>query len=775
MEAKRVLWLLNHKTLMLFEVPMLRSLGYEVYIPKIPPFDVSVAVDWESDKLLSIPQEDLDILNKVDFYEKRITPDVARIVNRYFQTAMFIHTPATIESMVDYFKGALVLRAYGRHAATGSYSDVIISELGLFTMTKLESTGSRFVFAESYKGLSDIECRFFQDHTLYAPIGMPDASLKDGWTGEKEKVLFPCPRIKMSGLYEGVYKEFLKNFKGIPYAVSGTQPIAVNSDKNVLGFLPIEEYEKLYTLYRCMFYPNQEKNQLSYEPLEAIRNGMPVVFMAEGMLDKLGGESLAGRCRTVNEARNKVKRLVDGDKKLANQIRKEQSVLLEKFAFDYCFGYWKTTMDEIEKRRSYKQIPLFGKKKKRIAVILPEGFTGGILDYTINLVYALKSAIKSTGDLIEIIFGYVDHKNFSDQDYFKPIRNMGIPIRKFKWEALELSRAQDILSLKGIKYALHETDQLFAIPNDGISFFSDCDFLLFTSDRFPYLPFLLQPYGVIEHDFIQRLVPAIFDSVLLSVYQGIRRAKAVYTTTPVTIEHAIQYGGVSRDRIHLIPLFFSTVENYESEDTCRIINQPYFLWSTNPTPHKMHLQAFQALSHYYASGGQLLCCITGSQTEKMSPRYKTDDVITDYIKEIHMLLSKDTLMMKNIRFLGNLPKKQYSNVLANATFLFHPGFADNGNMTAFDAAWKGVPTLSNDYKAMRYYDEILRLNMRFFDVKDIDSIVDALFDIERNLDSFVARLPSTKQLMMHTVQSDTLSTQIYQTIIAFSGIFETGE
>ena len=65
---KRILWLYNHSTLMKSEVKILRELGYEVYIPKIPPFDVSIAIDWASDQLLTVPEDKMRILNSVDFY-----------------------------------------------------------------------------------------------------------------------------------------------------------------------------------------------------------------------------------------------------------------------------------------------------------------------------------------------------------------------------------------------------------------------------------------------------------------------------------------------------------------------------------------------------------------------------------------------------------------------------------------------------------------------------------------------------------------------------------
>lgn len=780
MAAKRILWMLNHKTLMQFEVPLLRTLGYEVYIPKIPSFDVSVAVDWESDKFLTIPAEDLEVLNQIDFYERRITPEEAVILNRYFQTAMMGDTSTAIESMVDYFQGMLVLRAYGLHEAVGSYTDRIISELGLFTMTKIENLGARFVFGEAYRGLSKIECRFFQDHTLYMPIGLADAKVTDRWTGEKKKALFVCPRIKISGLYEEKYKKFKKDFKGIPYAIGGVQPIAVESDPKVLGNLPKEEYETLYTSYRCLFSSDQEKNWLAYPPLEAVRSGMPLVFMAGGMLDKMGGKDLPGRCASIQAARTMVSRLVNGDKALAGRLRKTQGVLLEKFTLEYCMPHWQSAMEKLEERREIKQIPLFGRRKKRVAVVLPEGYTGGVLDYSIGLARALKTGIENAGDPVDLVFAHVEHQNFERRDFFKPLRDMGIPIRSFSWQWIDPFRAREILGLKGIGDKTAKSfNESYIIPQDGIAFFADCDFLLFTADRVGGYPLLLQPYGVISHDFVQRYVPQVMEPGVEPIFlQTMRRAKAVFTTTSVTAERAAQYAGISKDRIHLIPLFFATGEDSavpmppesEGQEATAKKEKPYFIWSTNSTEHKMHLLALEGLMKYYDEGGSLLCRMTGAFTELLSPKRKSAGPTYPYCEKVQKMIESDKNLLKNIKIMGQMPKGSYERLLAHAAFIFHPGTADNGNMTSFDAAYRGVPTLSNDYQAMRYYEKVLRLNIRFFDVTDEDSVAQALLDGEQNHLAMARSLPSRDELFQHSVYCDACANEIYRIFLRGSGL-----
>ncbi|MBQ9709690.1 MAG: glycosyltransferase, partial [Clostridia bacterium] len=66
---------------------------------------------------------------------------------------------------------------------------------------------------------------------------------------------------------------------------------------------------------------------------------------------------------------------------------------------------------------------------------------------------------------------------------------------------------------------------------------------------------------------------------------------------------------------------------------------------------------------------------------------------------------KNKELNRHIHIMGNMSKEKYHNVLKYAKYFLHPGCADNGNGTAFDAAMLGVPTLSCDDPAMRNMDE----------------------------------------------------------------------
>lgn len=186
MPKRRVLWLFNHRTLINSEVPILKELGYEVFIPKICPFDVSIAVDWIEDKYLTIPANKLEILNKTDFYNVKIPRSVMEIMNEYFDIVIFGMFIEPFKSLVLHYKGKLVFHPFGISNDL-SYTQIILLECGGWLLRRLEELGNRFWFAQSYDNLDEVECDFFKNRSIFLPIGMKDTSIEDRWNGEKRK------------------------------------------------------------------------------------------------------------------------------------------------------------------------------------------------------------------------------------------------------------------------------------------------------------------------------------------------------------------------------------------------------------------------------------------------------------------------------------------------------------------------------------------------------------------------------------------------------------
>ena len=75
---------------------------------------------------------------------------------------------------------------------------------------------------------------------------------------------------------------------------------------------------------------------------------------------------------------------------------------------------------------------------------MPEGFLGGVLDFTVRLIKAIKRGAELYQDSLEIIFGYAKHENFKEGDPFREIKKLGISIREFVWDYINSSDRREI-------------------------------------------------------------------------------------------------------------------------------------------------------------------------------------------------------------------------------------------------------------------------------------------------------------------------------------------
>lgn len=758
----RCLWLMNHRTLRAFEVPMLIDMGFEVFCPKMFPYDegnLSADVTYEYDNTLTISKEVLDDLNKVNMYE-HIPSKEMELLNEFFDIVFIGFFPKQLKTLVEGFKGVIVMQPFGLSNGV-TYTRVIEETLGLNFLKKIEDLGERFVFGQAYENIAEIECRELKNRARYLPLGLKNAYVKDEWVGGDKRILFVCPRINTSPYFKNIYTTFKKDFEGFDYLVAGAQPIEVRGDDKVAGFVPNDQYEYNMKHLYVMFYHSREKRHVHYHPFEAVKNGMPLIFMSGGILDSLGGSTLPGRCKTIKEARRKIKRIMSGDQKFISHVKKDQGVLLERFTYEYCYREWNKNLsylqEQIERIRENKKREL---PKKKIAILLTEGYLGGVLDVAYRFVKSLHRGIEENGDNVELVFGYIEHKNFDDYT-FEKIQKLGIQVRKFKWRILSSKDVNSVFRMKGYESkAAHET---YCVADDGVNFFEDCDHIIFIVDRVLKYYFTNKPYSVIVHDYIQRYLPQLMNAEWENIiFELQRKADAVYVMTTAAKDDCIQYAGIGIDNIKMLPLFLEKT----SVPNAVHAEEQYFLWSTNIGAHKNHKMFLKALDLYYKNGGKLKCYVTGVNTDLFD--LKKDGSNDDYIKSVRQIISRSERLMRGLVFKGNMDKDEYLNVLANAKFIVHPGFIDNGNMTCVDAAFLGVPCISSDYPAMRYYEENMKLHLRFANPFEVEEWVELLLKSEQDYMDWKKQLPSIDELEKFSISTSYLQTyEVVREVVGF--------
>ncbi len=747
----RVMWLLNHSSARKFEIAMLNKIGIdEIFTPKIFPNQVSfrsASVNNELDDKLTIPKDDLEHLNAQDWYG---VPDKKawELANKYFDVLFFtLFNPASMRSIFLNFQGAILWRAYGMVLSV-THTHLARAFLPNEADFLIQKAGRRFWFAEAYSHLHEVESKTLVRRNIYLPLGMADCKLDDRWNGNDRRVFFVCPDIETNNYYSGVYKKFVNDFDGIPRLIGGAQSIRP-LDITVAGFVPAEEHQRNMRELRLMFYHSQEPNHIHYHPFEAIRAGMPLVFMAGGMLDRMGGKGLPGRCVTVKEARAKIERILSDDQKLIEDIRRTQTILLDKMKPENCEMAWRDNfqkiLDELNNhRRDQLCRPDLLKKQKRIAVIVPVGYRGGSLRGTKLLAEALLLGSYEADEATDIVLVHLDNNELYSEADFSDM-DTRISRRSFKWKILSADEAR-----RAMRYAGHEgwepVSAQYMVPDDGIRQLLDCDLWLFISDRLthPLLP--IRPYMLMVYDYLQRYIPILPHGADQPFIEAARKALRVLVTTEFTRQDALQYAGINESSVCKVPMltpdFSSLVTSQNNTE------DNYFIWTTNAALHKNHVNAIKALDIYYRElDGQLRCRVTGVNTGNML------SMDMPHLKSMAKLIDESKILQENIHWQNELSDTEYKQQLSSAQFLWHAGRIDNGTFSVIEAAYLGVPSLSSDYPAMREIDQQFGLNINWMDAGDPQQMAAQLKWMELNVSTCRSQLPTLVGLQKQNIKN----------------------
>lgn len=469
----RVMWLLNHTAARKFEVPMLKRSGFdEVFLPKRYPNDPnfrSASVDYSEDENLTIPDDDLAVLNQADWYSGA-DAEAWRVANRWFDVAFFILiNPAIVEQMAQHFAGIALWRAYGM--SHGYNYSIILDDLKEYSGAKaaMQRLGERFFFAEAYDHLHGIEKEFIKSRALYLPLGLRGADEpKKSWVGGDRRILFVCPDIVVNTAYTEIYDEFIKQFGDLPYAIGGTQTVQP-PDKNVLGYLPLSAHEKNMSEMAVMYYHSRERTHIHFHPFEAVQHGMPLIFMGGGMLDVLGGADLPGRATSHADARQKLRRILDGDRDFIRRVVGTQDVLLEAMKPSNCVEPWKRGIGAVLARKDdlrTEQAPpdQFRDRIPRIGVLCsPQRLAEGA-----DVADAIEAAAAAAGRRVECVLGMASQ----GESLFGFSHDGGRKVRAFAWDLLPASAVTRALNYAGRGRWLAAEN--YVVPNDGISHFGDC-------------------------------------------------------------------------------------------------------------------------------------------------------------------------------------------------------------------------------------------------------------------------------------------------------------
>jgi len=752
-EAPRVMWLLNHKTLREFEIAQMHAMGItEIFLPKRFPYDeanLSANVTDALDAGLRMPPEQLELLNGQDWYGEP-SAQAWEIANRHFDVAFIGFFPRQIESAIRCFEGAIVVRAFGL-SGQDTYAKLLRKLGGERLDAAIRGCGRRFWFGMGYPHLADIELPLVADRAVHLPVGLKiDKDHPERWEGKARQIFFVCPRIGTSLYFNEVYREFRRCFGDLEYVIGGAQPVEVN-DPRVLGFVPQPQHEYNMMQSRVMFYHSREPYHVHFHPFEAIAIGMPLVFMAGGMLDRLGGRELPGRCETMSEARRKIERILDDDRALIAHIRASQRVLLDPLRPEQARPAWQEgfqrILAELSIWRAEQEMRPPSRRRRRIAVVIPVAYRGGTLRGAQLLARAIEAGSEQAGEAAEVVLLHLDREEDYPDEAFADLP-VTIARRPYRWRELPPDEARRAMRYAG--FAGWEPDEArYQVPDDGIRQLQDCDLWVIVSDRLPLPVLPLKPIVLMVYDYLQRYVGILSYGASQPFLDAARRAERVFVTTDFNYWDAVQFAGLDPYKVRRLPMltpaFVADPQPGRSDNSS---TEAYFIWTTNAAPHKNHVRAAEALCIYYEEfDGRLDCRITGTNTASMLEGSES------HLKKMAALLARNRHLRERVKWQGELPDREYRRCLAGARFLWHAGQIDNGTFSVVEAAYLGIPSLSSDYPAMREMDAEFSLNLAWMDPYSPRQMAEQLKNMEQEADARRAMLPSAERLAERRVEA----------------------
>lgn len=327
---KRIFWLGMHKILVQTELPRLRMLGYEVfnppYLSKIP--DQSANLNWDSGQESTLPQAIFNKLSAYNFFYNDIDPDIGEILNKYFDAVIVTISASWLAAIAKVYKGRLIFRTYGQHTCLSDD----LAENGLLINL---SARSNFHFVPHAEEALNGEHFWLKKISKVVPYCLPDDILQHSntWVGPDNytaaEVALTCPNIG-NAFFNKHYQYLKENFSQKHYKYFGVQLSKVDDDQ-IVGTLNRDELITRMKHCACYLYTYSDARVCYLPPIEMMVLGGPVLYLRGSLLDNYFQKDAPGRCETIEEAHEKVNRLLNGDEIFLNELRKAQEYVKQRY------------------------------------------------------------------------------------------------------------------------------------------------------------------------------------------------------------------------------------------------------------------------------------------------------------------------------------------------------------------------------------------------------------------------------------------------------------
>ena len=343
-KKNNILYLLNHKTLTDFEIPILINKGYGVLTSKkMESLSISNSIYVNNhyyDNFLNLDINIINKLNNVNWYSNNIISDeIITFLNNNFKFIILtlLTNGALLNQLITKYNGIILYRFFGRESDY-RYRCLLIENINLNNKIKFI-----FSYPEIYEFEKSFDNFFNDTNSFIVKLGLSNSLITkiiNTYSPINNKICFINSKINNCQYYTNIYNEFINNFKTYDYLLLGKNNNI--DDKNKLENLDDEKYYKKIAECKLMYYHSKEPRHLHYHPLEGIVIGIPIIFHKENLLSSYLPNSL-GNCENIDDAKKKIDRILSNDIEFINSIINEQNKIINILTIDYN----KNNFDEI--------------------------------------------------------------------------------------------------------------------------------------------------------------------------------------------------------------------------------------------------------------------------------------------------------------------------------------------------------------------------------------------------------------------------------------------
>ncbi|MCY1669393.1 hypothetical protein [Rhizobium sp. SL86] len=330
---RRIFWLGAHKILIKTELKILRDLGYEVFVPHYLSNidDQSAVTRLHIQEDSTLPSDLYSKLSEYNFFYNSIDCEIEEILNCYFDAAIVTIVGRWCSEFLRVFEGPVLFRTYGQ-------TSLISEDFERLGVQGLWEERKNVHFLPHAIETAELEGEWLKQKMRVVPYSVASDTFdhQGCWRGPVENndyILISAPNI--ANIFHRFHYRFLKkHFYHPHYRFLGVQTKSI-ADPQVLGTLPLDGVIDQFMYSSGYMYTYSDPRVCYLPPIEMMVYGGPVIYLRGSLLARYFNNQGPGECRTIDEAYEKSRRLLQKDRSFISELQSAQEAVVERYRPSY--------------------------------------------------------------------------------------------------------------------------------------------------------------------------------------------------------------------------------------------------------------------------------------------------------------------------------------------------------------------------------------------------------------------------------------------------------